>query len=134
MTHPHGHQRGPRTYEKEGTNVKAVAIFAVSLLLGIGVIQLATYGLFGLYRPTPQERPPPLPRRGDAGIWVDHWLDPPQDLAKLRELESNNLNRLQWIDQQSGLVRIPIDLAMKLQVQRGWGQPTGSQTDAGGPP
>jgi hypothetical protein len=41
------------------------------------------------------------------------------DLATLRAAEEANLDSYGWIDRNSGTVRIPIDRAMQLLVERG---------------
>jgi hypothetical protein len=41
------------------------------------------------------------------------------DLANLRAAEEANLDSYGWIDQNSGTVRIPIDRAMQLLLERG---------------
>ena len=43
----------------------------------------------------------------------------PSDLADLREKEDETLNSYGWVDRNAGVVRIPIDEAIKLTLQRG---------------
>lgn len=42
----------------------------------------------------------------------------PMDLAKLREAEDSLLNSHGWVDRDKGVVRIPIDEAMRLLAER----------------
>ena len=49
-------------------------------------------------------------------------VDPPMDLAKLRQEEDAILGHYRWIDQKAGIVGIPIKDAMERLV-RGGGQP-----------
>ena len=44
---------------------------------------------------------------------------PREDLRILREQEDAVLNSYGWVDRSTGVVRIPIEEAMKLTVQRG---------------
>jgi len=44
---------------------------------------------------------------------------PPADLAVLRAREDARLNSYGWIDRKAGIVRIPIERAMDLIVERG---------------
>jgi hypothetical protein len=53
---------------------------------------------------------PPLPRLQTAPI---------EDLRKLRQVEDVLLNSYGWADRKQGVVRIPIDKAMELAVERG---------------
>jgi hypothetical protein len=44
---------------------------------------------------------------------------PKQDLRDLRAAEAATLNGYSWVDRNAGVVRIPIDSAMKLTIARG---------------
>jgi hypothetical protein len=44
---------------------------------------------------------------------------PVEDHRRIREEESKMLGEYQWIDRGSGMVRIPIERAMKLVIERG---------------
>lgn len=57
-----------------------------------------------------QDRLPPLPRLQ---------TNPKQELRDLRAEEARTLDNYQWVDKSAGVVRIPIEEAMKLTVQRG---------------
>jgi hypothetical protein len=57
-----------------------------------------------------EDRLPPEPRLQ---------ANPRQDLRDLRESEGALLKRYGWVDKNGGVVRIPIDEAMKLVLQRG---------------
>jgi len=46
-------------------------------------------------------------------------VNPDADLERLRESEQQILNSYGWVDQQKGVVRIPIDEAMKKVVEKG---------------
>ena len=45
--------------------------------------------------------------------------DPRQDLADMRAKEDEQLQSYGWVDRNAGVVRIPIDAAMKLTLERG---------------
>ena len=57
-----------------------------------------------------QNRLPPAPRLQTA---------PRQDLQDLRGREDAQLNAYGWIDRNAGVVRIPVEEAMRLTVERG---------------
>jgi hypothetical protein len=44
---------------------------------------------------------------------------PRQDLQELRAREEDKLRTYQWVDRPAGIVRIPIDQAIKLTLERG---------------
>jgi hypothetical protein len=46
-------------------------------------------------------------------------ISPPVDLAKFRAREEAELNSYGWVDKKTGIVRIPIDRAMDLLLERG---------------
>ena len=46
-------------------------------------------------------------------------IHPREDLQDLRASEDAILNSYGWVDKNAGIVRIPIDEAMKLILQRG---------------
>jgi len=56
--------------------------------------------------------------------------DPGADLQSYRESEQNLLNTYGWVDRQNGVVRMPVDRAMELLLQRGLPtRATGKQQD-----
>jgi hypothetical protein len=57
-----------------------------------------------------QNRLPPQPRLQ---------TDPRQDLLNLRRQEDEILNSCGWVDKNAGIVRIPIEQAMKITLERG---------------
>jgi len=44
---------------------------------------------------------------------------PVTDMADMRKAEDESLNKAGWVDQQKGIVRLPIETAKQLVVQRG---------------
>jgi hypothetical protein len=105
-----------------GVNVKVIVAFAVgTILFAVGSI-LALNGMlhyFEMRENANQARPtgpdidrgelPPEPRLQEHAV---------RDLQQMRATEDQILNSYQWVDQQRGAVRIPIDRAMEL-IARG---------------
>ena len=56
--------------------------------------------------------------------------DPRQDLRDLRRADAAALNGYHWVDKNAGVVRIPIDAAMKLIIERGLPSRGGAAQDA----
>lgn len=54
--------------------------------------------------------------------------DPPADMARLRAIEAGLLSNPAWLDRNAGSVRIPIERAMELTLQRGIEPARPSQT------
>ena len=59
---------------------------------------------------THEQRLPPEPRLQ---------TNPREDLADLRRAEDQVLDSYGWVDKDAGVVRIPIDDAMRLTIERG---------------
>lgn len=76
------------------------------------------------YVPRNQPLLQPFPRTGANGQPLSPTQDTPvTDLAEMREAENRTLHSYGWVDQQHGVVRIPIEVAKKLAVQRGYPTP-----------
>jgi hypothetical protein len=119
---PHGHPRAV-LHETSDANVRGVFAFAIGLTVAIVFIGFGVWGLFQYFaareaRATPRNYPlavegsrlPPEPRLQ---------TNPRQDLSDLRAREEQQLTSYGWIDKNAGIVRIPIDRAMQLTVERG---------------
>ncbi|MDR1989535.1 MAG: hypothetical protein LBQ09_04810 [Acidobacteriaceae bacterium] len=65
---------------------------------------------YPLALPGQEDRLPPQPRLQ---------TDPKKDLKDLRDEAASALASYRWVDRNAGVVRIPIEEAMKLTVQRG---------------
>ena len=110
--------------ETSDVDLAGVLRFAIGLIVaGIAIHVLVWYLLVYFSReaarPVPAEFPlatgtlrrlPPEPRLQ---------TDPRGDLTHMRQDEDRILQSYGWIDRNAGIVRIPIDEAMKLTLQRG---------------
>ena len=111
-------------HEHSDVNIRAILTFGVVLTVVAAVIHLLIYVLFGYFNSREgvqkratyplaveqENRKPPEPRLQ---------TDPRQDLADLRAKEDDALTTYGWVDRNAGVVRIPIDQAMKLTLERG---------------
>ncbi len=111
-------------HEHSDVNIRAVLGFGAALLVVAIVVHLLIYVLFGYFdrrenakvpaqyplAATQERREPPEPRLQ---------INPRQDLADLRAKEDEVLSSYGWVDKNAGLVRIPIDAAVKLTLERG---------------
>lgn len=111
-----------RGHETRDVSVRVVAWFAVGLVLSTTLIYVAVAGLFHLFK---DEHPSP-----DAPSRIalhPHMLAPaPQlqskvsaDLLKFEAAEEAKLHSYGWVDRKAGVIRIPIERAMDLIVERG---------------
>jgi hypothetical protein len=115
---------GKISYETSDVNVKAILMVGAGLATGTiavaGVIWVLVVYLSGAAAQTgPREYPlaatheqrlPPEPRLQ---------TNPREDLGDLRRAEDQVLESYGWVDKDAGIVRIPIDDAMRLTLDRG---------------
>lgn len=119
-------------HEHRDINVRAIFGFLITLTVVAFVVQVGLWGMFKYLRgsytaldpePNPmlsgQRRPPeadpirdfPQPRLQADAV---------RDLNKMRQAEDAILHGPPvWLDEQAGVVRIPIEQAMKLTLERG---------------
>jgi hypothetical protein len=119
----------PVHHETSDVSAPGVFGFAVGLIASGLVISLLVWALF-LYFSVQATR------RGSTVSWQTQQLpqplppqprlqtDPRGDLLALREAEERTLTTYGWVDRNAGIVRIPIEQAMTLTVERGL--PTGT--------
>jgi hypothetical protein len=111
-------------HETTDVNIRGILAFGAGLLFVGLVIHILVWGLFRYFdgreirnvttayplAAGQEMREPPAPRLQVA---------PRLDLQQFRAREDAILTGYQWIDREAGTVRIPIEEAMRLTVQRG---------------
>ncbi len=111
-------------HETSDVNIRGILVFAVGLIVAAVIIHALIWLMFRALdasasrKVTPQyplaitqeNRLPPEPRLQ---------TNPRQDLNDLRTAEEQVLESYGWVDKNKGVVRIPIDEAIKLTIQRG---------------
>lgn len=123
-------------HEISDINPRRVALVALTLAAIVIAASLVTYGLFRFFyrsetsaRPAPSPlsyapEPPPEPRLS---------VEPGEELKALRAEEDAALKTYGWVDQEKGVVHIPIDRAIDILAQRGLpARATRSAPPAGG--
>jgi hypothetical protein len=111
-------------HEESDVNIRAIFGFGAGLVVVAAVVHLLIYVLFGFFNAregrsvtaeyplaaAQENRLPPEPRLQ---------TNPREDLSELRAKEDEILGSYGWVDKNAGIVRIPIDAAMKLTLERG---------------
>jgi hypothetical protein len=111
-------------HEGSDVNVRGILIFGLGLFVTAAAIHVLVWLLFLYFAgreatrgattyplaADQQTRVPPEPRLQ---------TNPREDLRLLREQEDAILKSYGWVDRPAGVVRIPIEDAMKLTVRRG---------------
>ena len=111
-------------HEQSDANITAVLGFGAGLFAVIVAVCLIILGLFGFFdRREGVQAPSEYPLAAAQGQRVPPeprlQTDPRQDLANLRAKEDEQLGSYGWVDKNAGVVRIPIDAAMRLTLERG---------------
>jgi hypothetical protein len=119
-TNPHV-TRSPG-YEKIDANPRGLLYFAAIIAIILAIVALSLIALFKHYQKTEPTRtvvatpfeaiePTPPPPRIQA--------DPRADMRSYADSQEKLLNTYGWIDRQNGIVRLPIDRAIELLLERG---------------
>lgn len=125
-------------HEVSDVRIKPIIYFGVGLIVAAVVIHFAMAGLFKVFearedkvegKQSPlaaeRQRIPPEPRLYLAPRAVGQprpdvvTESPLQEYKKLRAEEDARLNDYNWVDQNAGVVTIPINEAKRLVLQRG---------------
>lgn len=111
-----------RGYEVRDWDIRVIIAFGVVMLVAAIVIHVGIWwlleGFAGRSLPLNLQIPPALitpreaPGPGVAPV-------PREELEAVREAELDVLTTYGWVDRDEGVVRIPIDRAMELLVERG---------------
>jgi hypothetical protein len=117
-------------HETEDASVPGIVYAGVGLAVGSLIVALIVYGVFQYLANQPlttappnplaetdQQRIPPPPRIEEH---------PAIELKDLHAEEDQILKTYGWTDKSAGIVRIPVERAMELQLERGF--PTRKET------
>src|ERR687888_293879 len=121
---PHAPAGQQSRHEASDVNVAGVLVFGAGLFAVTGIVCVIVWMLFGYFnnreairgaREYPlavvqENRLPPEPRLQ---------INPREDLRELRAREDEVLTTYGWVDKNAGVVRIPIEEAMKIVVRKG---------------
>ena len=111
-------------HELSDVDAWAVSKFGIALVLLCIATLLLLFGLFRYFQGRETANQPPA----NPGMDAVRSTTPPEprlqstpvvDLKQIRDAEDQILGSYAWIDQQKGVVRIPVDRAMELLAQRG---------------
>lgn len=121
-------------FEREDLGAKPILIFLGSLILGCLLVALVLRGMYSYLdayenRNQPAQSPLVQQTRADTRVIepgdITKFPQPrletnePGEINDFRVQEEQTLHSYGWVDQQAGVVRIPIDRAMELVAQRG---------------
>ena len=122
--HPHGNLDNPDTaHEESDINVRAIIWFVAVLTAIVLVVDLAMWGLFGVFahmevKNDPYVTPLAVPAGqplGPPGLQTTPWTD----LKHFRAEQHAYLHGYGWVDEQAGVARVPIEKAKALLLKQG---------------
>ena len=128
---------GSGGYEKSDASPRGLVYFALTIAAILAATCLSLIWLFKHYEKTENPgsfvaepfsatRPLPPPPRIQP--------NPAVDMQSYWQSQQNLLNTYGWIDRQSGIVRLPVDRAMELLLQRGLPTRAANTQQNGTPP
>ena len=107
-------------HETSDLKPRTILIFGIGLSVTILICLAIANWMFHYFAAVQTASSPPLSplARQEAPPGPHLQARAPEDLRKFRAEEDATLNSYGWVNQQAGIVRIPIDRAMQLLVQR----------------
>jgi hypothetical protein len=125
-------------YERRDASVRTLLQFGLGLAAVIVVVFLAMRWTFHFFSVEEPLGPPPTPFENARVLPPQPRLqvEPHQDLKTFCAQQLTELNSYGWVDQQNGVVHMPIDQAMDKLLQQGLPvrAPTGASATERGTP
>jgi hypothetical protein len=131
----HGSAAGNGGYERQDLQVSGILYFLLSIVLGTAICMAGLRGVFALLDHREKALQPPvnplatnvptdtrhIPKDYEEKAFPDPLLEKDEHtkIDDLRSKEERVLYTYGWVDEKAGTVRIPIERAMELIVQRG---------------
>jgi hypothetical protein len=121
MDKSHGAPGPVQSYETQDANVRGVFGFLVVLSLVLVFTALLCWGLFNYFSAGQINRAPASPFSGTRQLPVGPQLqvNPRQDWLRFRAEQEHALESYSWESRDDGTVRVPIERAMELLLQKG---------------
>jgi hypothetical protein len=114
---------GAAQTEGDGINYRGIVVFVGILVVTTIVCELIVVGMYRLFdaqsRATGVARAPLSAPAGTLPPPPNLLLNESANLKQFREREANELTTYGWIDKNAGTVRLPIDRAKELILERG---------------
>jgi len=110
-------------YEASDAKFKPIFIAGLSLLAIMIVGMLISYFLFGVFQKSSEKRSKPVSplaqeRQLPEGPRLQ--VDPDYDWVVFEAKQDSILNSYGWISKEAGVVRVPIEKAIEISLERGF--------------
>lgn len=122
-------------YERRDANIPALLKLALGMAIVIAITLVAVKWTFNIFEKFMPLGEPAAPFEQSRQLPPSPMIQaaPHMELKDYCVVQENNVKGYAWVDQQQGIVRIPIDRAMELTLQKGLpvraasgGSPTGT--------
>jgi hypothetical protein len=121
MDKTHGAPAALPRYEARDANVRGVFAFLAVLSLVLIFTALLCWGMFKYFSAARATRLPASPFAGARQLPAGPQLqvNPREDLKKFRAQQEHALESYSWENKEDGTVRVPIERAMEMLLQKG---------------
>ena len=141
MSGPAGGEHSGVHYEHRDASAGAILKFLIGLAVVLAFSALAVLALFHAFaREESRHDPPSPPLAPLAGRLPPEprlQENPMKDLEQVRAQEEHDLTHYGWVDKKAGVVRIPVEEAMRIAGERGlpsaWPSPPPTPSPAASP-
>ena len=116
-------QSSPVGHEGRDADIRPIVLTGIGLALTVVVVGFIVYGTFQYLAAHPATTTQPNPMTVfDSQIPPAPRIEehPAIEIQQLHAQEDQTLSTYGWMDKSKGVVRIPLDRAMELQMQRGF--------------
>jgi hypothetical protein len=122
----------PVRHELRDANIRSLLIFGGVIVATLVFLAVLMVGVFRYFSKTQSLGPPASPFAQDRPLPPAPRLqvEPHADIGQLHAREAEMLQGYAWVDRNAGAVRIPIERAMDLVVEKGL--PTRAESTKGG--
>jgi len=116
-----GHGGENHGYEKRDANIPGLLIFGVGLAVILIVSFVSMKWALDYFQRTEPLGPPasPVAKAPVKAVGPMLQAHPHQDLVDYCTAQEERLDNYGWVDQSAGIVRIPVERAMELTLERG---------------
>jgi hypothetical protein len=114
-------KHGKEGYEHADANVRSLYQFGALLAILIIAVMWAMVYTYNFFAKHESLGPPASPFENQRALPPQPRLQPQPatDLKRYCEIEQQQLTTYGWVDQNNGLVRIPVDRAMDMVLEKG---------------
>lgn len=123
MADTNSHHAGAEQTESDGVDYRGIVVFVIILVITTVVCELIVVGMYKFFdaqsRTNGAARAPLSAPALTLPPAPNLLTDEPGNLAKFRAREASELGTYGWLDKSAGSVRLPIDRAKDLLIERG---------------